>query len=135
MKASFIVVLIAASLSEATAQPPSGTCASLARRALLNVTITTLQEITGGSFTPPGKGSGAANLPPFWLVAGTIAPTPESEIRFEVWMPLANWNGKFAGVGNGGWAGFVSYGALADQLRRGYATASTNTGHEAGPGV
>jgi len=35
----------------------------------------------------------------------------------------------------GGWAGIISYGPLADQLRRGYATASTNTGHEASPGT
>ena len=50
-------------------------------------------------------------------------------------MPLDNWNGKFAGVGNGGWAGIISFGPLADQLRRGYAAASTNTGHEASPGT
>ena len=74
-------------------------------------------------------------LPPFCRVAGVIAPTSESQILFEVWMPLEKWNGKFAGVGNGGWAGTISFGALGDQLRRGYATASTNTGHEAAPGV
>lgn len=49
-------------------------------------------------------------------------------------MPLETWNGKFAGVGNGGWAGTISYGSLGAQLRRGYATASTDTGHEAEPG-
>src|SRR5262245_43234802 len=30
---------------------------------------------------------------------------------------------------------FPSAGGAAEQLRRGYATASTNTGHEAGPGA
>jgi feruloyl esterase len=75
------------------------------------------------------------NLPPFCRVAGVIKPTSESQIRFEVWMPLQTWNGKFAGVGNGGWAGNISFGALAEQIRRGYASASTNTGHEAAPGV
>ena len=50
-------------------------------------------------------------------------------------MPLEKWNGKFAGVGNGGWAGTISFGGLAEQLRRGYATASTNTGHEFAPGL
>ncbi len=58
-----------------------------------------------------------------------------SQIVFEVRLPLDNWNGKFAGVGNGGWAGTISFGPLADQLRRGYATASTNTGHEVSPGT
>src|SRR6266542_1637095 len=135
MKCSLLIALLTVSVSEPLAQAPGVTCASLSTRALPHTTITTAEEITGGSFTPPGAGNGAANLPPFCRVAGTIAPTPESEIRFEVWMPLANWNGKFAGVGNGGWAGVISYGPLADQLRRGYAAASTNTGHEAGSGV
>ena len=52
-----------------------------------------------------------------------------------MWLPLEKWNGRFAGVGNGGWAGTVSFGALATQIRRGYAAASTNTGHQAVPGV
>jgi feruloyl esterase len=68
-------------------------------------------------------------------VAGVIAPSSDSQIRFEVWLPLKAWNSKFAGVGNGGWAGVISYPQLAEQLRRGYATASTNTGHEAAPGL
>jgi feruloyl esterase len=46
-------------------------------------------------------------------------------------LPLENWNGKFAGVGNGGWAGLIAYRALGAQLRRGYATVSSNTGHVA----
>ena len=33
------------------------------------------------------------------------------------------------GVGNGGWAGSISYPALAAALAAGYATASTDTGH------
>ena len=27
----------------------------------------------------------------------------------EVWLPAENWNGKFQAVGNGGWAGIISY--------------------------
>ena len=65
----------------------------------------------------------------------SIAPTSDSQILFEVWLPLEKWNGKFAGVGNGGWAGLISFPQLADQLRRGYAAASTNTGHEAASGT
>ena len=119
-----------------SAQTPSaGACGSLTQRSLPNTTIKTAETVTTGSFTPPGSTNAIANLPSFCRVAGVIAPTPESQIVFEVWMPLEGWNGKFAGVGNGGWAGNVSYGALGDQLRRGYATASTNTGHEAAPGL
>jgi feruloyl esterase len=112
---------------------PASACAGLVSRRLPNTTIAAAEAITGGSLAAP---SGTiSNLPPFCRVTGAIAPTPQSDIRFEVWLPLEKWNGKFAGVGNGGWAGVISYGGMADQLRRGYATASTNTGHEAAPGI
>jgi feruloyl esterase len=62
-------------------------------------------------------------------VAGVIKPTSDSEIKFEVWLPSANWNGKFHGIGNGGFAGSISYSGLAGALARGYASASTDTGH------
>ena len=119
----------------AGAQTPADSCRVLTSRALPDTRITLAEAVTGGSLTPAGSTNVISNLPPFCRVTGVIAPTPDSEILFEVWMPLEKWNGKFAGVGNGGWAGVISYGALAEQLRRGYATASTNTGHPAAPGV
>ena len=109
-------------------------CAALASTKRPGVTISVAEAVAQGSFTPAGANNPIGNLPPFCRVAGTIAPTAESDIRFEVWLPLDGWNGKFAGVGNGGWAGVISFGPLAEQLRRGYATASTNTGHQAAGG-
>jgi feruloyl esterase len=50
----------------------------------------------------------------------------------ELWLPTENWNGKFLAVGNGGWAGSISFDAMAAGLRRGYATASNDTGHRGG---
>jgi len=44
----------------------------------------------------------------------------------------ASWNGKFQMVGNGGWAGVISYAAMATAVSEGYATASTDTGHKGG---
>jgi feruloyl esterase len=120
----------------AFAQTPSAeSCASLARQQLPATKITTAQAIIKGSFTPAGWTNAIDSLPPFCRVAGVIAPTSESQIVFEVWLPLDTWNGKFSGIGNGGWAGRISYVHIAGQLRRGYATASTNTGHEAGSGT
>jgi feruloyl esterase len=67
---------------------------------------------------------------PFCRVQGRI----EAEIEFEAWLPTrANWNRKHLGVGNGGYAGFINYSGLAQGLHRGYATASTDTGHKGGP--
>ena len=131
--ATFVVFFTAVTLALHAQADRTADCAKLKDAQLPNTTITTAQAITTGSFTPPGSQNAMSNLPPFCRVAGTIAPTVESDIRFEVWLPLDNWNGKFAGVGNGGWAGTISYGPLQDQIRRGYATASTNTGHQAGP--
>src|SRR5688572_30160527 len=118
------------------AQTPLATaCSGLAQRSLPDTTIKAAETVTTGSFTPPGSNNALGNLPAFCRVAGVIAPTKDSQILFEVWMPLEKWNGKFAGVGNGGWAGVISYSPLGDQLRRGYAAASTNTGHELAPGL
>ena len=135
LAAALAAILIPICPTGVSAQPPPADCAGLAGRQLPNTRITAAETVTTGTFTPPGSTNPVANLPPFCRVAGVIAPTSQSDIRFEVWLPLEKWNGKFAGVGNGGWAGVISYGPLADQLRRGYATASTNTGHEAAPGV
>jgi feruloyl esterase len=113
---------------------PPDVCTSLAEQRLPDTTITTAQPVTTGIFTPPGGSNAITNLPPFCRVVGVIRPTTDSRILFEVWLPSQEWNGKFAGVGNGGWAGTISYGGLAEQVRRRYASASTNTGHEAAPG-
>jgi feruloyl esterase len=45
-------------------------------------------------------------------------------------MPASEWNGKFVGVGNGGWSGEIWYPFMGTALRGNYATASTDTGHE-----
>jgi feruloyl esterase len=46
-------------------------------------------------------------------------------------MPAAGWNSRFAGVGNGGFAGAIDFRAMNTNVKRGYATAATDTGHEA----
>jgi len=109
-------------------------CERLADLRLPDTTITAAEPITSGSFTVPGTSNTLSNLPPMCRVAGSIKPTSDSDIRFEVWLPLEKWNGKFAGVGNGGWAGLISYSGLAGQIRRGYAAASTDTGHQGNGG-
>jgi feruloyl esterase len=74
--------------------------------------------------TDPLKG-----LPAFCRVTATLKPTRDSEIKIEVWLPGAGWNGRFLGVGNGGWAGRIHYEDLIVALRGGFATAGTDTGH------
>jgi len=64
-------------------------------------------------------------------VAATLTPTPQSNIKVEVWLPL-DWNGRLLEVGNGGWAGSINYGGMSTALAAGFATASTDTGHTGG---
>src|SRR5580765_6477851 len=80
------------------------------------------------------------NLPSFCRVRGVSKPSADSDIRFEVWLPQpASWNRKFLSTGEGGFAGQLNYqrngldGAMDELLRRGNATASTDTGHVGGP--
>lgn len=58
-----------------------------------------------------------------------MKPTGDSDIKIEVWLPESGWNRKLESVGNGAWAGTISYPAMAAALAAGYATASTDTGH------
>jgi feruloyl esterase len=105
------------------AQPQS--CKALLNLHLPDTVITSAAIVPAGTFTPPKPSAPLADLPAFCRVSATTKPA----IRFEVWLPLHNWNGKFQGVGNGGTAGIISYRALALALRRGYAAAGTDTGH------
>ena len=106
-------------------------CEGLAHFAIPGVAINVAQAVSAGSFTPPG-GAPIANLPKFCRVAGVIKPSADSNIQFEVWMPVAEWNGKFQGVGNGGFAGSIGFSSMALAIRHGYATAGTDTGHAGG---
>ncbi len=105
-----------------------------------NTTITTATFVTSGRLaTLPGNPDGTdlilTGLPPFCRIQGLSKPTSDSSIYFEVWLPASNWNGKFLSSGEGGLAGALNYtsdgldGGLDVLLRRGYATASTDTGH------
>jgi feruloyl esterase len=119
----------------------AATCESLKSLALDSATITLAQSVGAGEFALPASGRGAAQqnaafkqLPAFCRVTATLKPSSDSDIKIEVWMPAANWNNKYQAVGNGGWAGAISYPAMAEALRRGYATSSTDTGHVGGSG-
>lgn len=116
-------------------------CEQLSSLKLEHTEITLAQTVAAGAFKPPA-GSFAApgmpppaysQLPPFCRVAGTLRPSADSDIRFEVWMPSSNWNGKFVGVGNGVWAGSITHFALVEPLSLGYATAATDDGHQGSP--
>ncbi|HYV03680.1 MAG TPA: tannase/feruloyl esterase family alpha/beta hydrolase [Blastocatellia bacterium] len=133
---AFAATLYAALLC--SAKPAAAqNCEKLAELKLANTTITAAQVVAAGAFTPPtGSAAPYKTLPAFCRVTGVIKPTTDSDIKFEVWMPSSGWNGKFQGIGNGGFAGSISYGGpaggLGGAIARGYAAASTDTGHSGG---
>ncbi len=115
----------------------AASCESLTSLTLPNTTITLATPVAAGEFTPRGPVQPSANfkdLSAFCRVAATLAPSKDSDIKIEVWMPASGWNGKFQAVGNGGWSGAIVYPSLARALAGGYATASTDTGHSGGSG-
>jgi feruloyl esterase len=119
----------------------AGTCDSVVSLTLLHGRVTAASEVAAGAFAPPAGtragGPGGANvfasLPAFCRVSASLKSAPRSEIRLEVWLPASGWNGRLQVVGNGNFAGTISYPAMASALAAGYATASTDTGHQGPP--
>jgi len=126
-------LLIAVS-SIASAAP----CDSLARLTLPNTTITSAKLVAPGAFRlPPGGRRSSVEfftafdrLRAFCRVQATLTPSSDSHIEMEVWLPASGWNGKYLGVGNGGFAGSIAYFRLGEAVNSGYASASTDTGHK-----
>lgn len=146
-----ILICLASILMTTSAFAYAATCESLKSLSLEHTTITSAQSVAAGEFSLPSlQGAAQQNtlfkqLPAFCRIAAILKPSADSNIKMELWMPLANWNGKFQAVGNGGWAGAISYadraaaanggaGGMAGALQKGYAAASTDTGHENGGG-
>ena len=141
--APFILLLLPKFMDAA----PSS-CEALSKLTLPDTSITLAQAVPAGEFTlpadlrpdqlnAPGVRPAAGvlmKLPSFCRVAATLKPTPDSDIKLEIWMPETNWNGKYEAVGNGGWAGSITYANMAEALINGYATSGTDTGHIGGSG-
>jgi feruloyl esterase len=107
-----------------------GSCADLAALSLSNGKITRAELVEGAP--PPGQRSPSKPLPAYCRVDVTLTPSSDSDIKVELWIPAANWNGKYQAVGNGAFNGTLSYPAMSTALTRGYATSSTDTGHAGG---
>ncbi len=130
--AAGLSVLLSALTTHGHGLNSASSCESLSSLALPNTSITLVQMVPAGTFALPATGSATpqfSQLPTFCRVAATLTPSSDSAIKIELWLPIADWNGKFQAVGNGGLAGSISYDWLAAALQQGYAAASTDTGH------
>jgi feruloyl esterase len=133
-----VFVVVAMMCGESVSAAAS--CDGLMSLSLPGTTVTSAQVVAAGAFVPPQAGGaparafpGARALPEFCQVQGVSKPSTDSHIEFEVWLPVSGWNGKYQGAGNGGFGGEINYSEMAAALVAGYATASTDTGHQGGP--
>jgi hypothetical protein len=99
---------------------PQAACADLSALSTGSSTIVAAEAIAGTD-----------GVPEHCRISGLIAP----QIRFEIDLPSA-WNRRFYMYGNGGFAGETPAAGSRLRLRaaallHGFATASTNTGHDA----
>ncbi len=130
-----VVFQASTAFSQATpAGPPS--CEHLAQLVVTSIKITSAYPVAAGAFVPPSTTPLSPDqlkfykdLPAFCRVVAQGRPSPDSDIKIEVWLPLTDWNGKFQAPGNGGFAGSMPYRALGAAIKHGYATAGTDTGH------
>ncbi|HVN99589.1 MAG TPA: tannase/feruloyl esterase family alpha/beta hydrolase [Steroidobacteraceae bacterium] len=124
---ALIRALLSMALAGAAAR---GACAAAASCESLRSFSLSGGEVSGAAMASDAQAG------PYCRVTLRLRPSADSSIRSELWLPPPQrWNGKFQGVGNGGLAGDIPRDALAAGLRRGYATAATDTGHDNAAGV
>jgi Tannase and feruloyl esterase len=133
-----LALLAAAALTTLFSTPAAADkCSDLASLVLPEVTSITAIPVAANAFTPPPPFPGLPSGPPVPVAFCRVEITVEPHIEIEVWLPTPeNWNHRFQAVGGGGYAGTISYSALAqavtgDKATGQFATASTDTGHPA----
>jgi feruloyl esterase len=89
---------------------------------------------TSGSYLPPGATASITGLPDFCAVALTQTDPAGNPIHLAVWLPT-QWNGRFQGVGGGGFSCGIGYSTgshvspgLSETIKNGYAVAGTDCG-------
>ncbi|HWX82569.1 MAG TPA: tannase/feruloyl esterase family alpha/beta hydrolase [Xanthobacteraceae bacterium] len=102
-------------------------CTNLGSLQLKDTMITSATDNTSGVFGPPGPGQ-ITGLPAFCRVAATLTPTSDSSIKIEIWLPETTWNGRFLGTGGGGFQGIISFAALANGIKAGFASTNSDLG-------
>jgi feruloyl esterase len=131
------LLAIGTSLPAGAADAPAA-CEALRSAAIAHTRIDVAEPVAAGAFRSPTPDfpfpADYSKLPAFCRVAGSIQPSSDSDIRFELWLPTTGWNGRFMQTGNGGAAGSIIYSSLGEPLARGYAVANTDTGHQGGMG-
>ena len=128
MLVATLLLLAPAGVSAAGAEDSAVRCAALRAVPIPKLRIVATDAIVPSpTWTSPRALVGSTTVRArFCRVQGVI----DQEIRFELWLPAPGaWNGRYLGAGNGGDAGFINYPILGRGVTRGFAAASTDSGH------
>ena len=119
-------------IADTSAHDDAASCKALAGKTVADGTT-----ITDAEYNPSGATVGKTKVAiPFCRLVGVAAPTPDSHIGFEIWLPPASsWNGKYQQEGSGSSAGAIGTGSMELALQAGYATLATDNGHVTDPGA
>jgi len=106
-------------------------CERLAGLKLEQGAVEAAETVTGPVVIPGGGGwpEQRFDAPDRCRVRGVLRPGKDSDIRFEVWLPLKGWNGRLEMNGNGGFGGMIPEWDMAGTLQRGAVTTASDTGH------
>lgn len=111
------VFLLAACAAATFAQDATRSCESLAELRFPNTTIESAAVDSG-----------------ICRVNATVThPPADDKVKVFLALPLKNWNGRFQGVGGGGFSGGNPQSVIGP-AKQGYAAGATDTGHEGGSG-
>ena len=104
-------------------------------QALAGKTLSSGITISSADYNAGGATYGRTKVGlPFCRLVGVAAPTADSHIGFEIWLPpAASWNGKYQQEGSGGSSGSIGQGSMLEPLEAGYATLATDNGHITDP--
>ncbi len=123
------VAISTVGLFSAQADEGAASCSALLKASLPSASIEAAEVVQAGAFVAPDGEE--YQVSDFCRVQGVAKPVPKSHIKFEVWLPLSGWNGRYHQHANGGYSGYFDYNVLAGGVRRGYAMATTDDGHDA----
>jgi len=140
-----LAAAVAPAIMASGAQPPAtaGISASRCSTSYLalalrvpHVTVDFAVLDTTGRYTPPGSTTPITGLHGFCAVALTQNDSARNPIHIAVWLPV-KWNGRFQGIGGGGYSCGISYAptaefvspSLDETVKGGYASASTDYGN------
>jgi feruloyl esterase len=121
-------------VSGQTAEAGRQACSQIQKLSVAQTEIVQAAVVEAGKLVLEQAGNDPiySTLPAFCRVVAVSRPTADSNIKIEVWLPLAGWNGKFIGQGNGGFAGSIGYRGLAAAVLSGSASGGTDAGHTGG---